>query len=409
MSLGDDLRSAASRADQLEADGLLKDQTILTLGNANADLERRLAECQGSDWPTGGIVVDPGVNLNSVVDQYPSGTLFRLTAGVHNFSASLTLKGGNSYIADNPNNRPKLIGGGPGAFPFATASAGGITLKGLDISNFGPANTTEGAGMINRSDQDPGNDWLIEDCSIGDTNNVGIRWGPGWTINRTKIHDCGRFAMSGGGMNGTKTLRASEWVHCGFLASDSNRGGCKFSVTKGVDIDDLWTHDHRGPGLWLDIKNESAKLNRVMAEDCTRMGMFLEVSYGPIEVTNLTARRCGSDKKSSEGAEWPVPAGLLISMTPDVTVTNPLIEDCRNGITVIQWAHPQVLGTIGSLDKSRVGNENIMVSGGRITGIQEYAAGLAGTRLAGTRLTRNVRWENVQFDSDARFRSALTI
>lgn len=419
MTLGNDLRVLADQADALETEKNTLVQTVIDRDEAIAILQQQLADCEGTPpppdpepWPTGGVVVQPGTSIASVVNANPAGTMFRLAAGTHNWTGSLPLNGGNKYIADNPANKPKIVGPGPGGAPFANATHGGIWLKGLDISNFGPANTTEGGAMINKADgttNSAGVNWLIEDCNIGNTNNTGIRWGAGWVINRTRIHDCGRYAVHGGGLTGTKKLLNSEWVHIGYVASDNNRGGSKFAITSGIEVDGLWTHDIRGSGIWFDIKNENGKLDNVIAEDCTRMGINFEVSYGPFVVNNPVMRRCGADKKTSEGADWPIPGGMQLSMTPDVTITNPLVEDCRNGITIIQWQHPQVIGTIGSLDASRCGNENIIINGGTITNIAEFSAGLAGTRPAGTRPTGNIHYNNVTFDTNANFRSALHI
>lgn len=415
--LGDTFRAGASEVDRIEAELA----AAVVSGSAQATeieaLKAALADCQEvppppDSWPTGGILIVPGQDANTAINAQPAGTMFRFAAGIHGFFQPLALKGGNTYLADDPENLPKLVGSGPGGFPFAHATVSNITLKGLDVGFFGPANTTEGGSMVNKADGSgnaAGVNWLIEDCVIGDTNNGIIRWGPGWTVNRCVLHDGGRYALHGGGMSGVKKLTDCEFRHIGYVATDNNRGGTKFAVTSGVEIDGLWTHDIRGSGLWFDIKNENGKLSNVLAEDCTRMGINLEVSYGPFEIVNPIMRRCGADKKSSEGPDWPIPGGMQLSMTPDVTVTNPLVEDCRNGITVIQWNHPQILGTIGTLDASKCGNENIIINGGKITGIAEWDAGLAGTRPAGTRPTQNIHWNGVEFDADAKFRSALHI
>jgi hypothetical protein len=415
--LGDTFRAGALEVDRIEAELAAAVASNSAQASEIEALKQALADCQGvppppDDWPTGGVLIRPEDNLGVAVSANPAGTMFRFMPGIYGFSQPLPLKGGNTYIADDPSNLPKLVGSGPAGFPFAHATVGNVTLKGLDVSFFGPANTTEGGSMVNKADGSgnaAGVNWLIEDCVLGDTNNGIVRWGSGWTINRTVFHDGGRYALHGGGMQGVKLLKDCEWRHIGYVASDNNRGGSKFAVTSGIVIDGLWVHDIRGSGVWFDIKNENGKIANVLAEDCTRMGINLEVSYGPFVIENPIMRRCGSDKKSSEGADWPIPGGMQLSMTPDVTVTNPLVEDCRNGITVIQWNHPQILGTIGTLDASKCGNENIVINGGKITRCAEWEAGLAGNRPAGTRPTKNVHWNDVTFDSDAKFRSALHI
>lgn len=360
-------------------------------------------------WPTGGVLIPAGGNVNQIVNARPAGTLFRLGVGVHPFTGSIAQKGGNKYISDFPpaaGKPSRLVGAGTGASPFCLVTTPGLQFKGLDISNFGPADSSEGGAMLHSGVGGTGA--LVEDCNIGLTNNTVVRWGSGWVVRRTRMYDGGRYAMSGGGNLGVKTLQDCEWFHCGWTADGSDRGGNKFSLTTGVVIDGLWTHGHWGNGLWLDIQNMAGTIDRLVSEDNGKSGLFLEVSYGPFTVNSPIIRRCGANK-SGQPADWPVPAGILISMTPDVAVNNPVVEDCRNGISIIQWDHPQIIGTKGNLDESRCGNENVIVTGGRVTRSLEYDGGLAGTRPAGTRPTRNVHYNGVQWDADARFRGPLHV
>lgn len=361
-------------------------------------------------WPQGGVFLPPGADVNAFINANPAGTMFRFGTGQHNMTTSLAVKANNYYIGDTPANKPAIVGPGKaGNVPFVNATVPGVTLKGLDVLNFGKSGTTEGAASIHFADGGAGTNWLIEDCWLGMTDNVIMRWGPGWTVRRTKFYDGGRYAVHGGTKTGLKLMEDCEWVHCGWVQTSNNRGGCKFSFTSGITVKRTWIHDIRGNGLWWDIANENGYAEDVTVEDCTRNGFNMEVCYGPFTFLRPIARRCGATKFGSEGPDWPIPGGVQCSMTPDITIIDPLVEDCRNGITVIQWAHPQIVNPPGGNEPSLCGNQNIIINGGTITNIDEWAAGLAGEEQAVTRDTGNIHYNNVMFDPNANFRSALHI
>lgn len=360
-------------------------------------------------WPpSNAVLVTPSSNLDTLVSVNPAGTTFAIDGGVYNRQALLPVKGGNRYIG-NPTNRPIFRGTGINGSAFMAPSVAGGVMENVIAEYFGPYNTTEGGAMVHGLGG--GSGWTLTNCEFRWTANTIVNWASGWTMDRCYLHHSGRYAMAGGGLSGTKRFTNGEWSHIRLpgiaglpQSSDTNSGGCKFAITANIILDTIYVHDIGWNGIWFDIKNENFQINNARIEDVDRSGIFCEVSYGPAWIRNPYIRRSCRVLRSAEAPEYPAPAAILISSTPDVTITNVDIADSWHGVTAIEWAHPQILGTIGTLDATRVGLENLMVDGGTITRIDKWAAGKLLNKQAQTRPGCPTTWQNINFDPGAQFR-----
>lgn len=411
MTLSDDLGAATSKAVVLEA-------ALAEAGLEIARLTVELAECQDAPSPTPipPVPVPPGPqppdghyvsladDVNAAIRQHPAGSTFVLEPGNRNLAEPLVRKAGNVVWSVGA----MFTGEGAGGYPFLPVDVAGLTLLGIGAKYFGPATTDQGSGMV---DFEGGVDLYLEGCDFGYSNRSAVSGHGSWTMIDTHLHHCGKYAAQGA----FKLIRDCEWSYCGVNSSgvtgwteSQDRGGCKFVKSKGMRVEGLYTHHHGGTGLWWDIQNENIYAEDVVSEDNARHGISIEVSYGPAELVNPIVRRCGTIKRSGE-TDVPVPAGILVSMSPNVTVTDATVEDCWNGLIVRQWKHPQVIGTIGNADKSRLGVENVIFQGGRVTRSKQFDAGLHGSHVDGTRPTRNIHWNDVVFDDNASTCSPLHV
>lgn len=380
----------------------------------NADLREQLAECQNTTpppipgpEPPDGHYVALGDSINDAVNQHPAGSTFILEPGPRKLSVPLAQKAGNVYHSGE--GGAMFTGPGAGAIPFLPVVVHGLVLQGIGAKYFGPANTDAGAGMV---DFTGGTDLLMEDCDFGYSNRSAVSGHGSWNMTRTHLHHCGKYAAQGA----FDQILDCEWSFCGRndipnvvgWTESQDRGGCKFVKSNGLHIEGLYTHDHDGTGLWWDIGNVDGYAKNVLSENNARHGISMEVSYGPFELVNPVVKNCGTTKRSGE-TDVPVPAAILVSMTPNVQVTNPTVEDCWNGLVVRQWKHPQVIGTIGDLDKSRLGVQNVTFTGGSVTRVKQFDGGLHGSHVDGTLATKNLHWSAVKWDPDAKFSSTLQI
>lgn len=423
MSLSDSLAALQTQAVILE--GALVEAGLAAAAKdvEIASLKVALADCQGTPDPDPDPDPDPipgpqppdghyvalGDDVNKAINSHPAGSTFVFEPGERKLSEPLARKAGNRYWSDGA----MFVGPGAGGVPFLPLTAGlnGLVLQGIGAKYFGPANADQGAGMI---DFQGGTNLLLEDCDFGFSNRSVVSGHGSWDMVRTYVHHGGKYSVQGA----FGLIEDCEWSHSGRKdipgvapwTSSNDKGGSKFVLSDGLRVIRLYTHDHGWTGFWCDIQNENIYLEDVRSEDNVRHGISIEVSYGPATIIRPRVKRCGTEagKKSGE-TDVPVPAGILISMSPDVTVIDPQVEDCYNGIMVRQWNHPQVIGTVGNADRSKLGVENISIEGGFVKNSKQFDAGVHGPHIAGTRPTRNIHWNDVDFDVDAKFTSALHV
>lgn len=355
--------------------------------------------------PTGGgIEVLLTENINDAINKNPAGKLFTLEPGDRTLKVPLVTKKGNELFCPT---LTMFVGPGAGSAPFLVAndSATGMTLSGIGAKYYGPANSDQGAGMI---DFQGGTNLTFERGDFGYSNKSVISGHKSWDMLHTYVHHGGKYSVQGA----FGLIQDCEWSHSGRKdiagvapwTASNDKGGSKFVLSKGCRVIRLLTHDHGWTGIWFDIQNEDVYLEDVISRDNARHGISIEVSYGPVTIIRPVVQRCGTEaaKKSGE-TNIPVPAGILISMSPNVTVLNPEVEDCYNGIIVRQWNHPQVLGTVGNADASRLGVQNISIEGGFVKNSKQFDAGVHGSQQAKALQTKNIHYKGVEFDSDAKF------
>lgn len=437
MGKGDVLRGVAESVDVDEAKIVALEGSVTTLtqerDKSRSDHEitkLELAECLGQEptpdptpaptptpppvvWPPSGFVQLVPSDFVKGVNDHPAGTKFALAGG--NYKKTWPIKAGNRYDGD-PSDPFSFMGDGVKSAPLLVATVPNVSARHFKAEGFGPSNTDEGSGIIDY--RSGGNGWLLENFELSHTSNSLVRWGPGWTLRDFWLHHAGRYAQSAGGGGAVKTIERGKWSFIGktddgvTAVASSNRGGCKFAKTNNGIVRGLIMEDIGWNGFWLDIQNQNWYIEDISGKRIGRSPMFLEVSYGPVMVVRPKFDDFGFVPKSGDE-----PAGIKVSMTPDVTVVDPDINNGPNGIIAIQWAHPQILGVkngepFGDTDKSKCGNENLLVHGtGRITNIDKITAGLSGTYQKGTRPSKNMKWDLrfIQTDAGANYSSALTI
>jgi hypothetical protein len=329
--------------------------------------------------PPGAIPVSSHAALVTAVANNPGGSIFHLLQDMNwTSSQKLPTKPGNQYWG-TPGSRPIITGPGWNVVGghFVATNDDNCQLHNLIIRHFGPDQNNHNGAMIQAFTGVSATGWTVADCELSHTRESVLRWHDGWTVRDSYLHHGGRHAMSGGGGGATKRLENSVWSHAGIThdgvtaVADSNRGGCKFALTRNITIDDLHIFNSLH-GLWFDLGNENANISNLLVEDCPRTGLFFEVSYGPFVVNNAQILRCATTQDPGAAYPYPAFAGFIIALTPDIT-TNGVVVDggpssvTRHGITILDWNHPALNFTF--IDSTRLGNENIDINGGQVTRI----------------------------------------
>lgn len=370
--------------------------------------------------PSDGHYVSLTDDINKAISSHGENATYILEPGVSNLSAALVTKKG-IILQSDPKVHRTFKGPGAGGVPFIRVNVNGMVLRGIGAKYFGPANTDKGAGMV---DFNGGTDFLAEDCDFGYSNRCGISGHGTWTYRRTHVHHVAKLGFQGQAkVIANCELSYNGRIDIGALTNgavtpwdikNQDKGGTKFVESKGMRVitevpglPSLFTHHNGGTGFWCDIENEDVYAEYVLSEDNARHGISMEVSYGSVELINPISRRNGTLKRDGE-TTTPVPAGILISLTPDVHIVNPLVEDCWNGLILRQWAHPQSLpesdpDRVGNTDRKRLGLQNIIIDGGKVTRSKQFDGGVHGPEQSGLRPTRNIHYNGTQFDVDAVF------
>lgn len=379
--------------------------------------------------PGNAIHIDTQAELDAAVASAPAGSNFAL----HGQFSRFVPKDGNGYWGNpDPNLRTRFIGSGPSVVgqPFYRGNHRDIKLRYLSIKNYGPDENNHNGSVIRASHGVSAPGWDLYDVEVSHTKQNLVRWNDGWKVRSCRFHHAGALGICGGGRGAEKLMVDSETYYCGVThdgitaIGTSDRGSSKFALTSNTRI--LRHRDHHcHTGLWFDLGNEKVHIEDYYFHDIERPGLDIEVSYGPFLIIRPRGERIGTKPRNDELTNnWALPPAIIITMTPDVTVIDPMIDGADQGIISHQWNHPQLSGTL--LDKSRLGCENVIVKASapgkawvrnvtnftparRTNGTHSYSAGQTGSQQPGLRPTRNVRWEGLDFDADAKFRSSLHI
>lgn len=381
------------------------------------------------DFPIGAIHVNNNTELANAVAANPAGTIFALHG---QYSGQLPVKNGNQYWGDpDPALRTRFVGPGPTVIGghFYKGNNSGVLLKHLTITRYGPDVSNHDGSVIQAHTGVSAPTWTLDDVEISHSRQNLLRWTDGWTVRNSYFHHAGAFGMCGGGGGALKLCEDTLVTHCGIThdgitaISSSDRGMSKFAITKNVTFRRLEVHTCY-MGLWFDIANETMVIEDYYGHDIERVGLDIEVSYGPCTILRPRLINVGTRPDGGELANnWALPPAILITLTPDVTITDMFVSGADQGAISHQWAHPQISNNppYAPIDRSRLGCENVIFNGGIVTnitnftparatnGTNSYSAGQTGGQQPGVRPTRNVHWNNVAFDANAKFVSSLHI
>lgn len=275
-----------------------------------------------AEVPPDAVVVNPGDNIQQLVDQHPAGTTFFLRAGVHQAPGGghhIDPKTGNTFIGE-----PGAILDGRGNTRRAVyANRGGtdVTIRGLVIRNYSnPAAT----GAV-----DSGSDgWRIIGNEIHNNSGAGISvGGRNWLIEGNNIHhnqQIGILGMGSGGKVIGNRIADNNPNRAYDLAWEA--GGTKFLKTTNLLVRGNTVTGNNGAGLWTDHNNTGTVYENNVVRDNVGPGIFHEIS-GSATIRNNTV---------SGNAHGYYVGGILVANSSDVTVTGNKLSGNDGGIIGLQ-------------------------------------------------------------------------
>lgn len=230
------------------------------------------------------------------------------------------------YLADDPEGRTVETTVADAAI-YGEKPDGGlaadVAVRNLVIEKFG-SQAQDGA-----VDSRDASGWIVENCTVRLNHGAGIYTADGSRVRGNQVVRNGQLGIAGRGDD--VIVEDNEIAHNNWAGFSHGweAGGTKWVKTDGLVVRGNWSHDNHGPGLWTDEGNIRTAYVDNIVEDNYSSGIFHEISYDAV-IRDNEVRRNGAGH-----AEWGYGAGIQISASSNVTVTNNVVEDNARGITLI--------------------------------------------------------------------------
>jgi hypothetical protein len=272
---------------------------------------------------SGLIAISPGQSIQAKVNSYPAGTQFLIKAGTYT-KQRIVPKSGNAFIGE-----PGAILDGKNATAYAFDRDGkpfatGVRIKGLIIQNYASPDQ-HGAIMAHST-----TGWIVENCEVRYNKHAGIKLGNKMKVLNNHIHHNGQIGISGVG--DSVLVEGNEIAFNNYQKTfpfGHVLGGAKFVKTRWLIVRGNNVHDNQGNGLWMDIDNIHALIEKNVSVNNSGAGFMHEIGYDAV-IRNNTAKGNGYAR------DWVTGAGILISASANVEVYGNTVLDNKQGIVGIQ-------------------------------------------------------------------------
>jgi len=168
-----------------------------------------------------------------------------------------------------------------------------------------------------------------------------VRIGHGCTVSNCHVLRNGQIGIVGAGHGARLLDNTIAYNNEAHFNPGWEAGALKVVLSDGVQIAGNWVHHNGGPGIWCDIDNRHALIEKNVVEDNEQIGIFYEISYGAVIRRNLVRR----NGLAPWVQDYVWGAGILVAASPDVEVYENRLEDNRGGIAGVQ--QPRGSGTHG--------------------------------------------------------------
>jgi len=215
-------------------------------------------------------VITPGESIQSLVNLYPTGTTFYLTAGIH-YKQRVVPKSGNRFIGE----AGAVMDGAkvtPYAFETLKSAPTNVTITGLEIRNYVPPYTYQSAIQ-----GDNGAGWVISDNRIHDNGTSGVRPGKNTQVLRNKIYLNGYNGIACFKCDGVLIQDNEIYNNDPTKVSTHGEGGMKLLGSKGITIRGNNVHDNFGIGIWSDTNLPTVLIENNTVTNNEGVGIFQKI------------------------------------------------------------------------------------------------------------------------------------
>lgn len=212
-----------------------------------------------------------------------------------------------------------------------SGSAANVTIQGLTIEKY--------ATPLQQSvvDASAGTGWTIARNVVQLNHAAGVVGGTGSRIEYNKLNLNGQHGVGAVGANAVVHGNEVAYNNTIGVSTAWSAGGSKFAETTGLTVSANCVHDNNGPGLWTDISNLNALIERNIVYGNTEVGIYHEISYAAVIRDNLVADN-GSDSPG-----WVFGAQIMVSTSSDTVVEDNRVQvpaGYGQGITVGAQSRP---------------------------------------------------------------------
>lgn len=290
------------------------------------------------------VAVSPDGNLLSLAREFPEGTTFQLTAGLHLLHDDIQPKTGQSFIGE-----PGAVIDGRNITRQAftnRARVTDVTIQNIELRNFAPGIhhgvidfdqyqvVREGAALWETVTYAEPANWLLKDLWIHHNDGDGVEVGSGGRLVNVRVTDNQWLGIGGHGQD--IVIDGGEVARNSLAATDGGQqnhhaGGMKLTRAMDLTISHVHVHNNLGPGIWLDLEVRDSIVSANLVEDNSSRGIFVEISHG-VDVVGNVVRRSGTNDPTPQ---WVWPGGIVSSTSTDVLIADNHVEGALGGISLI--------------------------------------------------------------------------
>ena len=258
-------------------------------------------------------------------------------------------------LHDDPSGKRVELTVAPAAFVGRRKDgslANNVVVRNLVIRKFA---TMAQRGAV---DTEQASGWIIQHNAVLQNSGAGVIADTNSVVRGNRINGNGQLGIGGHGENGLVEGNEIAANHTNGFSIGWEAGGSKWSHTRGLIVRNNYVHDNDGPGLWTDLSNIATRYEGNVVNDNSEAGIFHEISYDAVITGNTIARNGFRDPR------WGYGAGIQIAGSPNVEITNNVVDRNARGITLIQQSRGS--GDHGPHEISNAavsGNTVIMESG----------------------------------------------
>ncbi|HEY7533417.1 MAG TPA: right-handed parallel beta-helix repeat-containing protein [Nitrospiraceae bacterium] len=224
-----------------------------------------------SGAPAGAVVIQPGANVQAVVDSKPAGSTFYFFAGVYR-GQTIKPRNGDVFLA-----QAGAILTGEDRVQFAfRSSASNVTIRGFVVEKY---SNVPGSGAIDGA----GTGWKIIGNDVRYNWGGGITLGDGYQVIGNNVHHNRQIGIKGRGAN--VVIEGNEIAFNNYrdeFSMSDEAGGTKFVNTTNLVVRGNYVHDNHGHGLWTDGVESGTLYDGNTVVNNYGSGIFHEISLNAV-------------------------------------------------------------------------------------------------------------------------------